>query len=92
LAEIIIPAPSNGVFPASVLLEHLKVLEASGLAFLEGGFVERADYQRRALGFCLERLHSYLVQKALRNHGVEINTVQGFHTVISDGPGILATQ
>jgi hypothetical protein len=92
LAEIIIPAPSNGVFPASVLVQHMKTLEASGLAFLQGGFVERTDYQRRALGFCLERLHSYLVQKAVRSRGLELSAVQGFHTVISDGPGILATR
>jgi hypothetical protein len=92
LAEIIIPAPSNGVFPASVVIQHLRTLEASALAFLRGGFVERADYQRRALGFCLERLHSHLVQKALRDHGVELSAVQGFHTVITDGPGILATR
>jgi hypothetical protein len=91
-ADSLIPAPSNGMFPATVVVEHLTRLELMALAFLKGGFVERADYQRRALGFCLERMHSYLVLQSLRQHGLQAAAVQGFHTVISADAAIQPTR
>lgn len=90
-ADSLIPAPSNGVFPGTVMMEHLTRLELMALAFLKGGFVERADYQRRALGFCLERMHSYLVLQSLRQQGLQAAAVQGFHTVISADAAIQPT-
>jgi hypothetical protein len=67
LAGTMIPAPSNGVFPVQIFLTQLQILETAALAFIRGGFVERADYQRRSLGFCLERLHSYLILRDITN-------------------------
>jgi len=90
--ETLIPAPSNGVFPLPVLREHLTRLEQMALAFLRGGFLDRPDYQRRSLGFCLERMHSYLLLAALHTHRVDRSASQGFHTVISEEATVRETR
>lgn len=84
LSGTLIPAPSNGVFPIQKFLSQIKTLETAALAFIHGGFIERAEYQRRSLGFCLERLHSYLVLRDLANSGLDLGKVSGYQTVVSD--------
>lgn len=92
LIETLIPAPSNGVFPLEVLHEQLTRLELMALAYLRRGFLERSEYQRRSLGFCLERMHSYLLLEALKSHQVDQSLSQGFHTVISEESTVRATR
>lgn len=84
LAGTMIPAPSNGVFPVQTFLTQLQILETAALAFIHGGFIERPDYQRRSLGFCLERLHSYLILRDVANTGLALDKLSGFQTVVSD--------
>lgn len=90
--ELLIPAPSNGVFPLSIFRLHLQRLERMALAFLKGGFVDREEYQRRALGFCLERMHSFLLLQALKQHQVDMTLAKGFHTVISEEAAVRETR
>jgi hypothetical protein len=92
LIDGLIPAPSNGVFPLPVLADHLGRLECMARAHLSGGYIEREGYQRRSLGFCLERMHSYLVLKALRQAGLDAVAVQGYHTVLSEQDDIKPTR
>lgn len=91
LSGTMIPAPSNGVFPVLIFITQLKTLEAAALAFIQGGFVERDGYQRRSLGFCLERLHSYLLLRDLANLGLDLSQVSGYQTVVSDTPEVTKT-
>jgi len=84
LAGTMIPAPSNGVFPVQIFLSQLQILETAALAFIRGGFIERPDYQRRSLGFCLERLHSYLILRDVANSGLALDKLSGFQTIVSE--------
>jgi hypothetical protein len=90
--ERLIPAPSNGVFPLSIFHTHLHTLEHMALAFLNGGFVDREEYQRRALGFCLERMHSFLLLQGIKQHQVDMTTARGYHTVISEEAAVRETR
>ena len=91
LTSLLIPAPSNGVFPIAVLVKHLTTLETVAQAFINGGFVEREEYQRRSLGFCLERLHSFLVLQEVLKSGLKLENVSGYQTVLSDSEVVKAT-
>lgn len=84
LTQMLIPAPSNGVFPTQVLIKHLKILETAARAYIAGGFIEREEYQRRSLGFCLERLHSFLVLQEVLKAGLKIEVVSGYQTIVSE--------
>ena len=59
--QVLIAAPTVGVYPAEWLVHVLESLEQVASAFTTQFAVERADYQRRAVGFCLERLHALLL-------------------------------
>lgn len=58
--ETMVIAPSVGVYPARWLVEVLEGLEKVVDVFASTVAVERDGYQRRAVGFCCERLHSLL--------------------------------
>jgi hypothetical protein len=58
--NVMIAAPTTGVFPAEWLVLVLEALESVVDAFEATVAVPREGYQRRALGFCCERLHSLL--------------------------------
>jgi hypothetical protein len=89
--KFLIPAPSNGTFPTKILIDHLSRLESMALAYLKSGFLERDGYQRRSLGFCLERMHSYLILKHLLENGINPAEVEGYHTVVGDGFSVKPT-
>ena len=91
LAGTMIPAPSNGVFPVHAFLTQLQILETAALAFIRGGFIERPDYQRRSLGFCLERLHSYLILRDIANTGLALDKLSGYQIVVSDTAEVFKT-
>jgi hypothetical protein len=60
-----ITTPSAAVVPATWLVEVLESLERVVDAFESTVAVTREGYQRRAVGFCCERLHSLLVASLL---------------------------
>ena len=80
-----LPSSSIGVFPAIHLREILVTLEACAITFAHGGFVERGGYQRRVIGFCLERLQSYLILKTLARLGIDPKEVSGTQIVVNAG-------
>lgn len=56
----LVATPSVGVYPARWLLVVLEALESVVDAFEQTVGVDREGYQRRATGFCCERLHAML--------------------------------
>jgi hypothetical protein len=59
-----------------------------GTAFMRSSyFVPRAGYQRRVMGFLLERLTSYLILMRIADRASESNF--GHHIIISDDNIIL---
>lgn len=68
-SEILIPACNIGVFKVSSFIRTFNVLEKAATFIDSDYFIEREGYQRRNMGFLLERLNSYLlcsqVQKGL---------------------------
>ena len=87
----LIPAPSNGVFPIKYLIEHLIKLEACARAFVHGGYQPRDAYQRRVIGFCLERLHSYLLLASLSKLKINFNEAAGQQIVVSETDAVKPT-
>jgi len=91
LANQLIPAPSVGTIPSDVFLSHLRILRGAALSFRNHGFIARDDYQRRAIGFCLERLHSFLILKTLFRTRSGFQDSVGFQIVVSETQRIVAT-
>ena len=80
--QILLPAPSLGVFRVDIFLKHMEVLKMTWGHFAEHFFVARDEYQRRVGGFLLERLHSFLICEEITNN---IYTVaHGNQVVVSD--------
>ena len=90
--SVLIPAPSVGVFPTPTFLEHLKVLRRASLSFRNSGYVARTDYQRRSIGFCIERLHSCLILCAARESQVPLLLLMGNQIVVSETERLIATR
>jgi len=84
LVNGLIPAPSNGTFPINCFTKIMDTLERAAIQFVSGGFMARSDYQRRSVGFCLERLNSYLLLKELAAKSVDLAAVMGQQLTISD--------
>lgn len=91
LVDRMIPAPSNGVFPAKLFIEHLKRLEACAIAYKKNGYLQRDSYQRRVIGFCLERLHSYLLLSTLARLKISYSDVSGRQVVVSENTAVKPT-
>lgn len=85
LLDGLIPAPSNGTFPVKIFIDIMSLLEAAALRFVENGFIQREGYQRRSLGFCLERLNSYCLLRALFAQSIDFGAVQGHQLTFADG-------
>jgi hypothetical protein len=81
--EVLIPGSSIGV----LTVENFKMIYAllfKASAFMnDASFTARTGYQRRNMGFLLERLHSYLLLKGIREGKITKRT--GEHIVISEG-------
>ena len=86
-----IPAPSNGTFPLATFLEINRKLEEATNVFFRNGYVPRGGYQRRVIGFCLERLNSYLLMKELQDHGVNPLSVMGQQITVSENDSVTVT-
>ena len=91
LVDRMVPAPSNGVFPAQFFIEHLSRLEACALAFKKNGYIKRDTYQRRVIGFCLERLHSYFLLSSLARLKINFNEVSGRQITVSENTAVKPT-
>jgi hypothetical protein len=85
-ASILIPACNMGVFRSSNLRRILGMLRlAAGFLDTEH-FIPRTGYQRRSLGFILERFNSFVLQEFIENGTLEANF--GLHVLISDGANL----
>jgi hypothetical protein len=91
LTDVLIPAPSNGFFPYQYYIQILYRLEQMAHAYIHSGLVERDGYQRRSMGFCLERMNSHLLLCLLKRQRLSLKDVQGFHSVVNAGPCIVPT-
>ena len=80
--QILLPAPSLGVFKVDIFLKHMEVLKMVWTHFAEHFFVARNGYQRRVGGFLLERLHSFLICEEVINK--IYNVAHGNQIVVSD--------
>jgi hypothetical protein len=59
--NVMVPAATVGVYPAGWLVLLLEALEQVVTVFEQTFAVDRDGYQRRATGFCCERLHALLL-------------------------------
>ncbi|MCZ2827143.1 MULTISPECIES: hypothetical protein [unclassified Modestobacter] len=59
--SVMVVAPTIGVYPTRWYVQLLEDLERVADAFESRAAVPREGYQRRATGFCLERLHGMLL-------------------------------
>jgi hypothetical protein len=80
--QILLPAPSLGVFRVDIFLKHMEVLKMVWTHFAEHFFVPRDGYQRRVGGFLLERLHSFLICEEVINKIYIV--AHGNQVVVSD--------
>lgn len=84
-----IPACNMGTFRVATLREILATLKRAAEFIKTSYFTPRTGYQRRVLGFLLERLNSHLLL-----HRVETGSTQasfGHHILISEGPEVTNT-
>jgi hypothetical protein len=88
-AERTIPSASTGTFKVTTLRDILAVLKQAAGFLHSGHFVPREGYQRRSLGFLLERLHGHLILTRTARGLSEPNF--GHQTVISDDHDISIT-
>ena len=85
-----IPASNMGTFRAATLREILMTLKRAAQFIKTSYFTPRTGYQRRVLGFLLERLNGHLLL-----HRVESGLTKaaiGHHILISDGPLVTSTK
>jgi hypothetical protein len=82
--SVLIPTSSIGTFRSTTLRQILKTLKEAAEFRKTCHFIPRVGYQRRVLGFLLERLNSYLILDRIRSGLSDANF--GHHIIISDGP------
>ena len=87
---IMIPACNMGVFHRQTLFWLLSQLKSASSFIHSKYFKERSGYQRRVMGFLLERLNSYLLIHKNPFHQRSIN--YGHHIIISDIHDIYRTE
>jgi len=85
----LIPSSNMGVFRVATLKEILQTLKQAAAFVHSDYFVQRDGYQRRSVGFLLERLNSYLILERIRLGISEANF--GHQIIISDDYGITVT-
>ena len=88
---LLIPAVTVGVLPTSVFLHVMEVLERVALSYMKEGYIARVGYQARVAGFCLERLHSYLLLEEIVKQGLQNSPIWGHRTVASENNTISQT-
>ena len=66
--KVFIPAPSVGTYPGSWFINSLRILEAMAFEFYKNGFIARDGYQKRSIGFILERVLSCMIFEELKKY------------------------
>ncbi len=87
--DILIPGSSISILSVENFISVFSLLSRASNFINEPNYVARAGYQRRNMGFLLERLNSYLLIKGI--HEGRILRRTGVHMIISDSPRIRST-
>lgn len=87
--NIDIPACNIGIYKIDTFKKIFGTLRKASDFIYSNYFTPRTGYQRRSMGFLLERLNSYLILKIIRNNSIKPNF--GFNIVISENPSISLT-
>jgi hypothetical protein len=85
----LIPASNMGTFRVATLREILATLRKAAEFIKSSDFTPREGYQRRVLGFLLERLNSHLLLQRVETGSSQASF--GHHILISDGPEVTNT-
>jgi hypothetical protein len=85
-ADVLIPACNIGVFKVRTFQEIYRYLRPVSDFLRSPLFIPRQGYQRRSVGFLLERFQSYLILRHIRNQGRQMNF--GYNMIIADTPTI----
>lgn len=73
-SQLFLVSPSIGIYPASMLCDHIATMRRVWDYFYDHYYVPREGYQRRLGGYLMERLQSYLVLRHFdRNPGTKAN-------------------
>jgi hypothetical protein len=67
--EHLVPACSVGIYEVGIFRKLFAYLERAAEFLNTPYFIVRENYQRRVMGFLLERLHSFLILEQLGRHG-----------------------
>lgn len=87
---VMIPSSNLGTFHTVTLREILSTLKRAAAFLRSSYFVPRPGYQRRVMGFLLERLTSFLIIMRIADRTSEPNI--GHHIIISDDHFISYTE
>jgi hypothetical protein len=83
--KLIVSGIGLGVFPTVNFIKHMEKLEKIVSFHYTNNWKKRSDsYQCRNLGFCLERMSSYLLFKELSELDIKWKSVLGHMVIISD--------
>jgi hypothetical protein len=83
--KFIIGGMGLGVFPAANFIKHIEKLEKIVSFHYVNKWKKRSDsYQYRNLGFCMERMSSYLLFNELSELGIKWKSVLGNMVIISN--------
>jgi hypothetical protein len=88
-SEYLIPACNTGTFKVINYKIMFSVLSVAAEFLYSPKFKLRDGYQRRSVGFLLERLHSYLILKFMNEHRVNSNF--GVNYLISENASSTVT-
>lgn len=89
-ADTLIPACNIGVFHVKTFREIYRSLRPVSDFLRSPLFTPREGYQRRTVGFLLERFQSYLIIQHIRKRGIRQMNF-GYNMVIADTPTIANT-
>jgi hypothetical protein len=81
--QYMIVAASVGVFPVRNFIAQMICLENLTRAYLDGRYTKYDGYNKRIIAFCLERIHSYLLMKKLKELKLGANAT-GYQLVLSN--------
>lgn len=87
--NIDIPACNIGIYKIETFKNIFGTLRKASEFVSSNYFTPRTGYQRRSMGFLLERLNSYLVLNMVRKNLIKPNF--GYNIVISENPSISLT-
>jgi hypothetical protein len=87
--DVLVASCNIGVFKVSTFVDIFSTLRAAAGFLHSDLFTRREGYQRRSVGFCLERLNSYLILKRIRE-GASVERF-GYNVVVSNDAAVSIT-